>query len=84
MGDSSASTTSCVVAARGRSARHTERDRREFALAFFRELRATVVDGGPPPLGPHILMGGDAGVKVANLVDNFAHAVLAPTEMICG
>lgn len=62
----------------------TERDRREFALAFFQKLRATIVDGCPRPLGPRILMGRDAAVKVANLVDNFARTVLAPTEMICG
>jgi SAM-dependent methyltransferase len=63
---------------------HTERDRREFGLTFFQKLRAAIVDGCPPPLGPHIVMGRDAAVKVANLVDNFARAVLAPTEMICG
>jgi hypothetical protein len=29
-------------------------------------------------------MGRDAAMKIANLVDNFARTVLAPTEMICG
>jgi SAM-dependent methyltransferase len=35
-----------------------ERNRRDFALAFFADLRAkTAAAGGPPPLGLHVLMG---------------------------
>jgi ubiquinone/menaquinone biosynthesis C-methylase UbiE len=35
-----------------------ERNRRDFALAFFDQLRAkTAAAAGPPPLGLHILMG---------------------------
>ncbi|HEY2765810.1 MAG TPA: class I SAM-dependent methyltransferase [Pseudonocardiaceae bacterium] len=59
------------------------RDRRYFALEFFRKFRAQVEKNGPSALGLHILMGSDAAAKVANMIDNLARAVLAPTEMIC-
>lgn len=60
-----------------------ECDRRDFGLDFFREMRARVAREGPPVLGLHILMGQDASLKIANMVDNLQRAVLAPTEMIC-
>lgn len=60
-----------------------ERDRRDFALEFFRQFRARVEQNGPSALGLHILMGADATAKVANMIDNLARDVLAPTEMIC-
>ncbi|MGE3286602.1 MAG: class I SAM-dependent methyltransferase [Pseudonocardia sp.] len=60
-----------------------ERDRRDFALAFFRELRARFTESGPPALGLHILMGRDAPAKVANMLDNIERGLISPTEMIC-
>ncbi|MGE0295980.1 MAG: class I SAM-dependent methyltransferase [Pseudonocardia sp.] len=60
-----------------------ERDRRDFALAFFRELRARFAESGPPSLGLHIVMGHDAAAKVANMIDNIERALVSPTEMIC-
>jgi SAM-dependent methyltransferase len=60
-----------------------ERDRRDFALAFFRELRARLAESGPPRLGLHIVMGPDAAAKVANMIDNIERGLISPTEMIC-
>ncbi|MGB0086771.1 MAG: methyltransferase domain-containing protein [Rhodomicrobiaceae bacterium] len=60
-----------------------ERNRREFAMAFFAELRAkTAAAGGPAPLGLHLLMGKSAPEKVANMVDNISKGRIAPVELI--
>lgn len=61
----------------------SQRDRRDFALDFFREMKARTAHNGPPVLGLHVVMGPDAPLKIANLVDGLTRAVLAPTEMIC-
>jgi ubiquinone/menaquinone biosynthesis C-methylase UbiE len=61
-----------------------ERDRRDFALAFFAQLRArTTQAGGPPPLGLHLLMGPTAPQKIANMIDNLERGVITPTEFVC-
>ena len=37
----------------------SERNRRDFAVVFFAQIQAGMVNAdGPPPLGIHILMGG--------------------------
>ena len=60
-----------------------ERDRRDFAAAFFAALRKrTDVAGGPPPLGLHILLGETAAIKIRNMVDNVTAGRDAPVEMI--
>ena len=60
-----------------------ERSRREFAIEFFRQMRARAAEGGgPPPLGLHILMGTAAPQKVANMIDNLERGLIAPTEII--
>lgn len=60
-----------------------ERNRREFALAFFDQLRArTAAAGGPPPLGLHILMGRNTPEKVQNMIANIASGKIAPVELI--
>lgn len=60
-----------------------ERSRRDFAIDFFRQLRAlTAQSGGPPPLGLHILMGAASPQKVANMMDNLERGLIAPTEII--
>ncbi|TKB44378.1 class I SAM-dependent methyltransferase [Thalassotalea mangrovi] len=59
------------------------RNRREFALQFFAELRARVANAsGPPPLGLHILMGDSAPVKVNNMIENISLDRIAPVEII--
>ena len=60
-----------------------ERNRRDFALAFFADLRAkTAAAGGPPPLGLHVLMGKSAPDKVQNMIDNISNGRIAPVELI--
>jgi ubiquinone/menaquinone biosynthesis C-methylase UbiE len=60
-----------------------ERSRREFAIEFFRQMRAqSAQGGGPPPLGLHILMGASAPQKVANMIDNLERGVIAPREIV--
>jgi ubiquinone/menaquinone biosynthesis C-methylase UbiE len=67
----------------GRFAIQKERSRREFAIEFFRNMRAQAAkSGGPPPLGFHILMGATAPQKVANMMANLERGVIAPTEII--
>ena len=60
-----------------------ERDRREFALGVFAQLRARGAAAGPSPLGLHIVMGSTAGAKVKNMIGDISSGLLAPTEIIC-
>ena len=61
----------------------SERDRREFALAFFERLKAnSALADGPPPLGLHILMGKEAPTKVQNMIENVSRNRVAPIELI--
>ena len=60
-----------------------ERNRRDFALRFFEDLRArNAAAGGPPPLGLHLLMGRNTPDKVANMIANVSKGFIAPVEMI--
>lgn len=60
-----------------------ELNRRDFALAFFEQLRArTMAAGGPPPLGLHVLMGRNAPDKIQNMIRNIAEGRIAPVELI--
>jgi hypothetical protein len=60
-----------------------ERNRRDFAVAFFEQLRAkTAAAGGPPPLGLHILMGRNTPDKVQNMIQNISGGRIAPVELI--
>jgi SAM-dependent methyltransferase len=60
-----------------------ETNRRDFALQFFKELRAkTEANGGPPPLGLHTLMKESTAVKIKNMIDNISADLVAPVEII--
>jgi ubiquinone/menaquinone biosynthesis C-methylase UbiE len=60
-----------------------ENNRREFALDFFKQLRAkTEADAGPPPLGLHTLMQETTTAKIKNMIDNIAKNYIAPVEVI--
>jgi ubiquinone/menaquinone biosynthesis C-methylase UbiE len=59
-----------------------ERNRRDFALAFFEELRARTTAGGRPPLGLQILMGESTPIKVQNMIANISANRIAPVELI--
>ena len=60
-----------------------ENNRREFALEFFKNLRAkTEANGGPPPLGLHTLMQESTAVKIKNMIHNITEGYIAPVEII--
>ena len=60
-----------------------ERERRQFALTFFANMRARMAQsGGPPPLGLHVLMGASAPQKTANMVAMLERGVIAPVEFL--
>jgi len=58
-----------------------ERNRRDFALELFAQMKAR--GAAPAPLGLHIVMGPTAGEKVKNMMGDIAAGVIAPTELIC-
>ncbi len=61
----------------------SERNRSDFALNFFEELRArSSAAGGPPPLGLHLLMGKTTPEKVKNMIANVSDGLIAPVELI--
>lgn len=60
-----------------------ERDRRAFAIEFFKALRARMAEaGGPPPLGLHLVMGKDSATKISNMVAGLEQGAIAPVELI--
>ena len=60
-----------------------ENDCREFALDFFKQLREkTEANGGPPPLGLHILMQESTTDKIKNMIYNIAEGYISPVEVI--
>ena len=60
-----------------------ERNRRDFALEVFAQMRARGAAAGPGPLGLHIVMGASAGQKVKNMIGDISAGLIAPTELIC-
>lgn len=60
-----------------------ERNRRDFALEVFAQMRARGAAAGPAPLGLHIVMGASAGQKVKNMIGDISAGLIAPTELIC-
>jgi ubiquinone/menaquinone biosynthesis C-methylase UbiE len=61
----------------------SERDRREFALAYFDRLRSTALpDSTEPPLGLHTLMGNRRKDQVRNMIENLSAGRIAPVELI--
>jgi ubiquinone/menaquinone biosynthesis C-methylase UbiE len=61
----------------------SENNRSEFALEFFKQMRAkTEANGGPAPLGLHTLMKESTPIKLKNMVDNIAAGYIAPVEII--
>lgn len=61
----------------------TNNNRRDFALEFFKQLKAkTEANGGPAPLGLHTLMQETTPAKIKNMIDNIAADLITPNEMI--
>lgn len=60
-----------------------QHNRRDFAIEFFKRLRAkTRVKAGPPPLGLHTLMQESTTAKIGNMISNIANGYIAPVELI--
>jgi SAM-dependent methyltransferase len=59
------------------------RDRTALALEFLARARERAGVGGPPALGVHLVMGRDAGVKIANASAGLERGLIAPIELIC-
>ena len=57
-------------------------DRTAFAKQFFADLAAAQSQAdGPPPLGLHLIMGGDTALKVRHMVQNIESGLIAPIEL---
>ncbi len=59
-------------------------DRSDFARTFFQGVLAAVAasEGGPPPLGIHLILGASAPEKFRNMLNNIEAGHIAPTQMI--
>lgn len=61
----------------------SERNRRDFALAYFNQLQPKVsATDSPPPLGLHTLMGERRKSQVRNMIENISSGRIAPIELI--
>lgn len=59
-----------------------ERNRRDFALAYFAQVFERIAKEGPPALGIHLLMRETAPQKLQNYVTCCEGGLIAPVEMI--
>ena len=59
-----------------------ERDRRAFALEFFRKQREVAAKSGSPPLGTHIIIGPAARGRFANYAAMIEQGLVAPAEIV--
>lgn len=57
-------------------------DKRDVAIGFFEAIMARLAEGGPPPLGLHIVMGQDAKIKVKNMYTNVQNGTVSPVQII--
>jgi ubiquinone/menaquinone biosynthesis C-methylase UbiE len=61
----------------------SERNRRDFALAYFSDLKSrTPAAGGPTPLGLHTLMGERRPHQIKNMFESISARRIAPFELI--
>jgi MPBQ/MSBQ methyltransferase len=59
-----------------------ERERKQFALDFFAQMRQRNQQQGPQPLGLHLVMGETATLKLSNVVEGLRRGVIAPVELV--
>ncbi len=59
-----------------------ERARVEFALDFFKKLKADTEKNGPSQVGLHLVMGPDTPTKIKNMIDAIKDGWIAPVEML--
>ena len=55
--------------------------KRDFAIGFFENMMKKM-EGGPPPLGLHLVMGSNTAVKVQNVHRQIVDGLLAPVLMV--
>ena len=55
--------------------------KRDFAIGFFENMMKKM-EGGPPPLGLHLVMGSNTAVKVQNVNRQIVDGLLAPVLMV--
>jgi ubiquinone/menaquinone biosynthesis C-methylase UbiE len=61
----------------------SERNRRDFALSYFNNLRSrTPAAGAPAPLGLHTLMGERRPHQIKNMFESISAGIIAPIELI--
>jgi ubiquinone/menaquinone biosynthesis C-methylase UbiE len=61
----------------------SERNRPEFALAYFNDLRSRAQAAtGPAPLGLHTLMGERRQDQIKNMIESISTGIIAPVELI--
>ena len=59
------------------------RERGDFAIEFFENMKRSMAETtADPVLGLHVLMGGDAKTKVANVLTSIKEGSIAPVEII--
>lgn len=58
------------------------RDRSDFALDFTARMKRQLAERGPPPLGPHVMMGPTAPQRMGHFNAAIAAGQTAPTELI--
>ena len=59
-----------------------EEDRSEFATAFFEDIIPKVKQGGPKPLGLHLLMGSNTKEKIRNIYTQIRDGSLSPKLIV--
>lgn len=57
-------------------------NRSDVALYFFEAIKKRLAEGGPPPLGLHIVMGSDARLKVSNMHVNVETGTISPVQIL--
>jgi ubiquinone/menaquinone biosynthesis C-methylase UbiE len=57
-------------------------DKRDVALGFFEGIMQRLAQGGPPPLGLHIVMGENAKIKMKNMYTNVRNGTVSPVQII--
>lgn len=58
------------------------RERGDMARAFFADMQARMAADGPPVVGPPLLMGPSAPIKVANMIAGVGGGGIAPVELV--
>jgi SAM-dependent methyltransferase len=60
------------------------RDRRQFALDFYRAMKAkAAASGGPPALGLHVIIGPAAPERLGNMIALIEQGAIAPVQITC-